>query len=237
MHYTVVQGQHECYRHRPVHSSGVCCTRCAIRSDMAHPTWATTYSKTWLTPYTTDNYVLVIHELQLSSDICKLECACMQYIILSSRISQLFYSIERILCTVTPLPLSEWGDEKEEIIIDVFTSSTGEESYTMEMTPVEDTVMKWVLSISYVHCMHTQRIMLNCSYVIMQTGYRNWGKDFRKFARGTSTKWFFVRSQPLCVCIICYLNSFAINCMHACLLACCAGEVLWGPSLSLISGC
>ena len=46
------------------------------------------------------------------------------------------------------IPLSEWMDEGEEIIIDVFTSSTGEESYTMEVTPVEleDTVMKWVLN-------------------------------------------------------------------------------------------
>ena len=70
----------------------------------------------------------------------------MQSISLFSRISQLFYSVECILCTVLPLPLSQWGggrDEREEIIIDVFTSSTGEESYTM---PVEDTVMKWVLN-------------------------------------------------------------------------------------------
>ena len=99
----------------------------------------------------------------------------MQSIILISRISQLFYSVERILCTVPPLPLSEWMNEGEEIIIDVFTSSTGEESYTMEVTPVEDTVMKWVCSISYVHCMHLthreNQVVLCYSYVMMQTGY------------------------------------------------------------------
>ena len=89
------------------------------------------------------------------------------YSSLFSRIPQLFYSVERILCTVPPLPLSQWGDEGEEIIIDVFTSSTGEESYTMEVTPVEDTVMKWVL-ISYVHCTHRESC---CVVMCHDTGW------------------------------------------------------------------
>ena len=93
------------------------------------------------------------------------------YYFLFSRISQLFYSVERILCTVPPLPLPQWGNEGEEVIIDVFTSSTGEESYTMEVTPVEDTVMKWVISISHMHCMHTQNhgVLFVNWYVMMQT--------------------------------------------------------------------
>ena len=38
-------------------------------------------------------------------------------------------------------PLSEWVEG--EVIIDVFTSSTGVEDYTIEVTPVEDTVLRY----------------------------------------------------------------------------------------------
>ena len=78
-------------------------------------------------------------------------------------------------------------DEGEEIIIDVFTSSTGEESYTMEVTPVEDTVMKWVLAqcththaCTHAHTQahtrarthtHTELCCVVCSCVMMQIGH------------------------------------------------------------------
>ena len=58
------------------------------------------------------------------------------------RFSQLFYSVERTLCSVPPLPLSQWGQEEGEVIIDVFTSSTSGENYTIEVTPVEDAVLR-----------------------------------------------------------------------------------------------
>ena len=58
------------------------------------------------------------------------------------RVPQLFHTVERILCSVPPSPLSWWKEEEEEVIIDVFTSSTEEERYTVEVTPVENTVLK-----------------------------------------------------------------------------------------------
>ena len=58
------------------------------------------------------------------------------------RFSQLFYSVERTLCSVSPLPLSQWEQEEGEVIIDVFTSSTSGENYTIEVTPVEDAVLR-----------------------------------------------------------------------------------------------
>ena len=54
----------------------------------------------------------------------------------------MFHTVERILCSVPPSPLSWWKDEEEEFIIDVFTSSSEEESYNVDVTPVEDTVLK-----------------------------------------------------------------------------------------------
>ena len=46
--------------------------------------------------------------------------------------------MERTLCRVSPLSLSQWGQEEGEVIIDVFTSNTSVENYTIEVTPVED---------------------------------------------------------------------------------------------------
>ena len=60
------------------------------------------------------------------------------------RFSEQFHTVERTLCSVPPSPLSQWGDNDEEVIIDVFTSSPDQEHYTIEVNPVEDAVMRWV---------------------------------------------------------------------------------------------
>ena len=60
------------------------------------------------------------------------------------RFSEQFHTVERTLCSVPPSPLSQWGDDEDEVIIDVFTSSPDQEHYTIEVNPVEDAVMRWV---------------------------------------------------------------------------------------------
>ena len=60
------------------------------------------------------------------------------------RFSEQFHTVERTLCSVPPSPLSQWSDNDEEVIIDVFTSSADQEHYTIEVNPVEDAVMRWV---------------------------------------------------------------------------------------------
>ena len=75
------------------------------------------------------------------------DCACVTdtLISISCRISELFYNVERHLCSVPPSPLSEWVEG--EIIIDVFTSSTTPEDYTIEVTPVEDAMLRYIAGI------------------------------------------------------------------------------------------
>ena len=68
------------------------------------------------------------------------------FISITCRISESFYNVERHLCNVPPLPLSEWVEG--EIIIDVFTSSTTPEDYTIEVTPVEDAMLRYINGIA-----------------------------------------------------------------------------------------
>ena len=57
------------------------------------------------------------------------------------RFSQRFYTVHHTLCSL-PAPLSQWEEDGKEVILNVFTSSTEKEDYSLEVTPVEDASLR-----------------------------------------------------------------------------------------------
>ena len=62
--------------------------------------------------------------------------------VLDSFPAQFSQRVERTLCSAPPSRLSQWGEEGEEVIIDVFTSSSDKQNYTIEVIPVEQSELK-----------------------------------------------------------------------------------------------